>query len=119
MAYAVAESINELGAQVSVLTSLTVLKAFTNLGSSYDTLLFVVVNLDVTNPCTLLVETSEDGVHPDANIVYTFSCPAGKQASLELGPGLIRRFWRVSSTATGATVQVQWSVRGIHRTTRS
>ena len=113
------EAVNELDGTISVAT-LTVLKAFTNLGSSYHTLLFVLQNTDNANAVTLLVETSEDGVYPDTSVKWTVVCPAQKQASVEVGPGLLRRFWRDSAYSDGpgyATVLCKWAVRGVHRST--
>jgi hypothetical protein len=113
------ESINELAGTADVST-LTVLKAFTNLGSSYHTLLFCVQNTDAVNDVTLVVETSEDGVYPDASVVWVVSCPAQKQATVECGPGILRRFWRVSAHSADPeypVVAVKWAVRGVHRST--
>lgn len=113
------EAINELSGTTNVST-LTVLKAFTNLGSAYHTLLFCLQNTDNSNNVTLLVETSEDGVYPDTNVKWTIACPAQKQASVEIGPGLLRRYWRVSAYSDSpgyATVAVKWAVRGVHRST--
>jgi hypothetical protein len=113
------EAINELDGTSNVST-LTVLKAFTNLGSSYHTLLFAIQNTDSTNNVNLLVETSEDGVYPDAAVRWTVVCPAQKQASVEVGPGILRRFWRVSAYTDSpgyATVACKWAVRGVHRST--
>lgn len=112
--YQTPESINELGGTVSV-AALTVLKAWTNLGSYYHTLLFVVQNTDATNATTVTIETSEDGVYPDANVLYTVNVPAQKQGSIEIGPGIIRRYWRVSAVTAGPTVALKWAVRGISR----
>lgn len=113
------EAINELAGTTDVST-LTVLKAFTNLGSYYHTLLFVVQNTDAVNTVTFTVETSEDGEYPDQHVLWTISCCAQKQASLEVGPGLLRRYWRISANSQGPdypTVSVKWAVRGVHRTT--
>jgi hypothetical protein len=118
-AYGLPESINELAGTTNVST-LTVLKAFTNLGSYYHTLLFVVQNTDNTNTVTVTIETSEDGVYADQHVLWSLSCPAQKQASLEVGPGLLRRYWRISANSQGPgypTVALKWAVRGVHRTT--
>ena len=113
------ESINELAGTTNVST-LTVLKAFTNLGSDYHTLLFAVQNTHATETCYFTIETSEDGVYPDANVTWYLTCPAQKQASLEVGPGILRRYWRISANTTSPgypTVAVKWAVRGVHRST--
>ena len=113
------ESINELAGTTNVST-LTVLKAFTNLGSSYHTLLVAVQNTHATETAYVTVETSEDGVYPDANVIWTLTCPAQKQASLELGPGILRRYWRISANTTSPgypTVALKWCVRGCERST--
>jgi hypothetical protein len=113
------EAINELAGTTNVST-LTVLKAFTNLGSTYHTLLFIIQNTDALNGVTFVVETSEDGVYPDQHVIWTIACPASKQATVEVGPGLLRRYWRISAYSAGPgypTVACKWAVRGVHRTT--
>ena len=117
--YGLLEAINELPGTTTIST-LTVLKAFTNLGSNYHTLLFVLQNTDAANAVTMTVETSEDGVYPDANLLWNITCPAGKQVSVEVGPGTTRRYWRLSATSMGPSypeVAVKWAIRGAHRTT--
>lgn len=117
--YGLPESINDWSGSTNVST-LAVLKAFANLGSNYHTLLFCVQNLDLANSVTVIIETSEDGIYPDALVLWTLTCPAQKQVSLEVGPGLLRRFWRISAhTASPGfpTVPVTWTVRGVHRST--
>lgn len=113
--YGFPESINELAGTTNV-AALTVLKAFTNLGSGYHTLLFALQNTDASNSVDMVIETSEDGVFSDTT-KWTISTPAQKQGSLEVGPGLLRRFWRISAVTAGPTVAVKWAVRGIHRST--
>jgi hypothetical protein len=118
-AFGLPESINELSGTSNVST-LTVLKAFTNLGSTYHTLLFCLQNTDVSNSVTVTIETSEDGVYPDAAVLWTLNCPPQKQVSLEVGPGLLRRYWRLSANTAGPsypTVAASWCVRGVHRST--
>ena len=113
------EAINEL-AGTTPISTLTVLKAFTNLGSTYHTLLFCVQNTDATNSAIITIETSEDGVYPDAHVIWTLTCPSQKQVSLEVGPGLLRRYWRLSANSPGPSypeVAIKWAVRGVHRTT--
>jgi len=113
------ESITELAGTVNVST-LTVVKNWINLGSTYHTLLFAVQNTHATESCFVTVETSEDGVYPDANVTWLITCPAQKQASLEVGPGILRRYWRISANTTSPgypTVAVKWAVRGVHRST--
>jgi hypothetical protein len=111
------EAINELAGTASVST-LTVLKAFTNLGSDYHTLLFVVINTDDTDTVTVTIETSEDGVHPDGTSIWTLTAAPGKQASMEVGPGLLRRYWRMSANTDSPgfpTAAVTWCIRGVNR----
>lgn len=101
-------------------STLTVLKAFEAMGSTYHTLLFILVNNDASNSVTMTVETSEDGLHPDANLLWNVTCPAGKQVSVEVGPGTLRRYWRLSATSAGPsypTVSTTYSIRGVHRST--
>lgn len=112
-----AEPIDNLSGDTPVDT-LTVLKAFTALGGEYHMLLFTLVNLDETNSVTMIIETSEDGTHPDAANVWTLVAPPGKQVSYEHGPGQIRKYWRISAhTASPGypTVNVQWAVKGVTR----
>jgi len=93
---------------VSTLTTLLQFQTWTNL----DSLLVALVNLDTTNPVTLRVETSEDGIHPDDEY-FEKVAPAGKQASIEIGPSARRTYWRVSAyTASPAypTVAVKWKL---------
>lgn len=101
-------------------STLTVLKAFEAFGSTYHTLLFVLINNDASNSVTMTVETSEDGTHPDANLIWNVTCPAGKQVSVEVGPGVLRRYWRLSGTGvvpSYPTTSVTWAIRGVHRST--
>lgn len=111
-----AEDIDGLSGNINVDT-LTVLKAFTALGGEYHTLLFTLVNLGA-DPVTFIVETSEDGTHADSVAVWTLTATAGKQASLEIGPGQIRKYWRISAHTTSPaypTAAVQWAIRGVTR----
>lgn len=111
------ETIDGLTGSTPVST-LTVLKAFTRLGNEYHTLLFVLVNLDVTNEVSMIVETSEDGVHADSVAVWTLNAAPGKQASFEIGPGQTRSYWRLSAQTESPsfpTVNVQWAVKGVTR----
>lgn len=117
--YGLPEAITDLAGNVTVST-LTVLKAFTNLGSTYHTLLFVLHNTSASSNTTMLVETSEDGTYADAHIKWTVTCPPGKQASVEVGPGILRRFWRLSAYSDSPSypeVAVKWAIRGVHRST--
>lgn len=69
---------------------------------------------------SILFPDSEDGIYPDANVIWTLNCPPQKQASVEIGPGLLRRYWRLSANSAGPsypTVATLWGVRGIHRST--
>lgn len=113
MSFGFPEDINSLAGTTNV-GALTVLKAWTPLGSSYETLLFVLQNTDGATACDLIVETSEDGVYPDGTQTWTIAAAAGKQASLEV-TDVIRKYWRVSAQTAGPTVAVKWSIRGVHR----
>jgi hypothetical protein len=78
--------------------------------SAFADLLFSFENLDATNSVDVLIETSEDGTRWDGEHVYTLSTPAGVQRSLQI-QGNMRDYWRVSGTATGAAVNVSWSLK--------
>jgi hypothetical protein len=101
-------------------STLTVIKAFIPLGHEYHTLVFVVTNLDATNTVTMLVETTEDGTHPDAVAKWTVDIPALKQGSVELGPNVLRKYWRISANSpspTFPTCAVTWEIKGSFRRT--
>jgi hypothetical protein len=111
------DTIDGMSGSVNVST-LTVLKAFTNLGSEYHVLLFAVVNESGTDPVTVIIETSEDGVHPDGVSVWTLEAEPDKQVSLEVGPGLLRQYWRISAHTEDPaypTAPVRWAIRGVSR----
>lgn len=114
---ALPETIDTASGDIDVST-LTVLKAFTNLGWDYHTLLFVMVNKSASDNVTMLVETSEDGVYPDGLVKWERVAAPLKQVSLELGPWIMRRYWRVSAYSDSPgfpTVPVSWSIRGAYR----
>lgn len=101
---------------VSVST-LTALKSFTALGQSYQSLVFALSNTDGTNPCTFIVETSEDGIYADSDGQQSVTVPAGTQGSFDVGL-VTRRYWRISaqtSSPTYPTVAVTWSISGVDR----
>ena len=101
----------------ATVSTLTVLKAFTNFGSDYHTLLFYVRNDDAADTVTVTIETSEDGVAPDAVSVWNLTCTPLKQVSLEVGPGLLRRYWRISAATADPypSAAVTWGIRGVSR----
>jgi hypothetical protein len=78
--------------------------------------LFAVQNLDVTNNVTLIVETSQDGVHPDV-VNFQATAPPGDQASYEVGPKFIRSYFRLSAVTDDPfpTVSVNWQIVGLPR----
>jgi hypothetical protein len=98
----------------------TTLLSFANgdLGTKYSTLLFVLINNDVSENANLLIETSEDGTAADAQEKYALVAPAGQQTSVEIGPNIVRRYWRLSAYSDAdsyPTVSISWIVRGIPR----
>lgn len=97
-------------------STLTVLKAFFDVASSYSSALFALTNLDATNPVTFIVETSEDGSHADGDTSWSFTVAPGTQQSLEVG-GVLRRYWRISAQTTNPypVAQVTWTITGIDR----
>jgi hypothetical protein len=98
-------------------STLTVLKNWTDLGGTHNQLLFWLSNTDATNYVDLFIETSEDGVRPDIH-VETVRVPAGKQGSKEIGPFQLRRYWRVSAQTVSPvfpTAVVKWGIRGVSR----
>lgn len=99
-------------------STLTTLMAFEEVGRHYSMLLFAMVNLSLVDTVTFRVETSETGVHPDEYRTYNIEAPPQKQASLELGPVLLRHFFRLSAFTTSPafpTAFVQWMIRGVAR----
>lgn len=98
-------------------STLTVLKAFADLGYEYHTLLFTVTNLDGSNPLNVTFETSENGTNPDCVQVWNLVAQPGKQASMQYTEGL-RRYWRISAATNSPgfpTVACTWEIRGISR----
>lgn len=101
---------------VSVSTA-TIIYDWNNLGGEYYQILFYLVNNDLTNACTLIIETSEDGVHPDINAT-SIVIPPGNQGSLEIGPEQLRRFWRLTAHSPSPgypDISVTWGSRGCER----
>lgn len=95
-------------------STLTTLETFT-LFEGFKTLLFTVVNLDSSNSVTMILETSQDGIHPDDDKTYLVSAGPGKQASNEVGPCPLRRWWRISAQTQSPTfpiVAVKWQISG-------
>lgn len=75
--------------------------------------LFVMQNLDATNNVSLIVETSEDQVHPDAEF-WRATAPAGEQVSYEVGLKETRQYFRMSAVTDAPTfpaVNVNWQLR--------
>jgi hypothetical protein len=83
------------GASPTNVSTLTAMVPFTN-WTAADALLFAIINLDSTNPVTMRVESSEDGIHPDVDFTEVVA-PPGQQASIEVGPAPVRSYWRVSA----------------------
>lgn len=77
---------------------LTLLLTFTDY-SLYRAILFTVVNLDLTSVVTALLETSEDGVHPDDGFdqLITLEVNPGMQRSWQVGGDKLRKFYRLSA----------------------
>lgn len=111
------KTVRSLSAPVPVST-LTTLLAFTDLGAHHSALLFAVMNLSETESVNVKIDTSEDGVHPDDYRSHLIVAPPGMQASLEIGPILLRRYFRLAAYTTSPafpTAYVQWTVRGVTR----
>lgn len=107
------------GGTVTVST-LTPLKAFTNL-LTYNSLYFYVINRDDvlgnTNDVFLLVECSNDGEREDAQS-WEIQIAAGKQGRVLVPPGFFTTHWRLSAYSTSPsfpTVPIQWGIKGIAR----
>lgn len=101
------------GAAVNVST-LTPLVEWTSV-TDFVKALFALQNTDGVNGVSLIVETSEDGVHPDAEF-WRAIAPAGDQVSYEIGPKEMRKFYRMSAVTASPgfpTVAVNWQMRGL------
>lgn len=76
---------------------------------------FALVNLDITSKAYLLIETSQDGEHPDDAAAVVEALP-GKQGSRSLDTHDVGRWFRLSGYSEAPThpvVLVQWEVSGI------
>ena len=82
---------------VSVATPLLPFTSF----NRYQQLLFAVQNLDPTNVVVVTIETSEDGVSVDTQLVYQYQIGPGQQCSLEIGPGNLRNFFSITAQTQG------------------
>jgi hypothetical protein len=96
----------------------TALQAWVNAGDGsskgFASLLFYLINQDATSSVTMVIETSEDGVHPDQAAISITATP-GKQVSHEVGPYQLRSYWRLSATTSGSNVPVKFGIRGAPR----
>jgi hypothetical protein len=108
----VSRIITDFAASQAVST-LTVLMPWTDF-TSYDALLFSVVNLSSAETLTVAFDTSPDGVSPDADRAATVTVGPLKSGSIEVGPGLLRTKWRISANTQSPfnAAQVQWQVLG-------
>lgn len=98
-------------------STLTTLVDWHDYGARYHMLLFYLINNDVSNDCFLVIQTSEDGVHPDVNSPTVTVAPQS-QGSLEVGHQQIRKYWRLlakTNSLTYPTVNVSYGVRGCDR----
>jgi hypothetical protein len=98
-------------------STVTVLLPFTALGDRYNSLLFYCLNTDAGDDVYFTVETSEDGTHGDV-ATQTVVIPAGGQGSIEVGPYLLRKYWRLSAHTVAPgypAATVQWGIKGTDR----
>lgn len=86
-------------------STLTTLVPFTD-WSTRDSILFALINLDSTNSVTLRLETSQDGTHPDGSAAQEVTAGPGQQASMEIGPRPVRRYWRLSAYTSSPSFPV-------------
>lgn len=96
---------------VSTLTHLT---DWIDLGYSYEDLLFF-LSTDDANNVNFLVETSQDGTHADVNQRISVATQ-GTQASVEV-LGSIARFYRLSAYTDNPfpTSRISWGISGTSR----
>ena len=109
--------VHPLSASTPVST-LTPLLAFEDLGKYYGSILLVVINLSLTDQVHMVVDTSEDGVHLDNDKQQDVVALPGCQASSEIGPHLVRRYFALSAYTDGPgypTANVQWGIFGLQR----
>lgn len=101
----------------AVVSTLTSLLGFASL-SNYSALLLVMVNVDPTVPVTFVVDTSEDGEHPEPERTYTLEAGPGEQVSVEVGVPNLRRYWRIAAHTKSPDfpdAMVKWCVLGTAR----
>lgn len=105
-------------------STLTVLLPWSQFGFDLQRLRFVTVNLGV-DLAQLIVETSEDGTHPDndpnAGAGKTVMVQPGGQSTVDIGPDQAERaWWRLSAQTLDPfpTAQLKWQVSGAKKASR-
>ncbi len=82
--------------------------------ADYHHLLFIGAT-DGAEDISLLVEFSDDGEHADVNVQNAL-VPAGAASSIEVGPGTLHRYWRLSGTTADLSAKVlKWRIIGVPR----
>jgi hypothetical protein len=110
-------TIAESSAPVNV-SVLTTLYPFTDVGTHHSSLLFAVVNLSATNTLHMVIDTSEDGTHPDGTNQIVVDVAPGYQGSYEVGTLQIRKYFRLSAYTDSPAFPVasaNWYIRGVAR----
>lgn len=99
----------------TAVSTLTPLTGWLDL-NDYEEVIFAAAS-DSAPDVTLVVETSEDGVHAD-EVQLTSTSTTGKQSSAVKGDSNPARYWRMSAQSAApdfAAATVAWSARGIPR----
>ena len=97
----------------TVVSTLTPLTGWLNL-AAYHRLLFHGA-CDAAQNVALLVEFSDDGVHPDVFSTMA-TVTQSNAASIEMGPNILHQYWRFSATTADLSPQsLLWKVLGVPR----
>lgn len=106
--------VQALSAAINVSTR-TQLMAFTNLLNSYTKLMIGVLNLSTTDPVTVIIETSENGVNEDVGEIQLIA-PPEQSAMIEVNDSL-KKFWAIYAQTDSPfpTASVKWFLRAVPR----
>lgn len=94
----------------------TTLMSFTDLGSYYARLAFVlVVESGAANSADAVEEVSHGGVEPNDEMKITKTCAAGREVRIDREAPNPDTYHRFSVENAGVTVQGRWALLGVRR----